>query len=147
MTKADDAPGMNALAFATFKRRYGVTQAQINNLAKAKRVEIQQNGYVGDSMHHHKLVVFKDKDAVFQSVLPKVRDQFEQSTKEPPKTMFCRRCRIHVSSLGTHCPICNWDSNPKTWSSRYSRAKQFTNQVETWKRKRRENRSDRRRQA
>lgn len=26
--------------------------------------------------------------------------------------------------------------------SRYSRAKQFTNQVETWKRKRRENRSD-----
>ena len=31
--------------------------------------------------------------------------------------------------------------------SRYSRAKWFTNQVETWKRKRRENRSDRRRQA
>lgn len=42
----------------TFKRRLKFSQSQVNALVKSGRIEIQQGGYLGDNLHHDKLVIF-----------------------------------------------------------------------------------------
>jgi len=48
---------------ATFKRTFAISQTELNELVRTGTVSLQQNGYVGDSPNHHKLVVFSDNFA------------------------------------------------------------------------------------
>lgn len=43
-----------------FKKRYNISQKELNSLAKRGIVEIQQGGFIGDNLHHDKVVVIRD---------------------------------------------------------------------------------------
>ena len=51
---------MKALNLTVFKGRFGISQARLNQLVREGKVSLQQNGYLGDSPNHHKLVIFPD---------------------------------------------------------------------------------------
>ncbi len=57
---------MKALGVTAFKKRFGLSQAELNELVRTEKVSLQQNGYVGDSSNHHKLVVFVSDAGVAQ---------------------------------------------------------------------------------
>jgi len=48
----------------TFKSKFHLSQRELNTLAQKGVVEIQQSGFYGDSIHHHKIVVVKDEEAL-----------------------------------------------------------------------------------
>lgn len=52
---------MKALSVKVFKRRFGLTQKELNDMVRRSKVEIQQNGYKGHSLAHHTLVVFPSR--------------------------------------------------------------------------------------
>lgn len=47
------------LRMATFKKRYGLTQKNVNRLEREGFIEICQGGFRGDSMHHPKIVTIQ----------------------------------------------------------------------------------------
>jgi hypothetical protein len=47
-----------ALSLSAFKKRFGLSQRQVNGLLREGEITIQQNGYKGDSLAHHKLILF-----------------------------------------------------------------------------------------
>jgi len=55
-----------AISLPTLRRSFPDERIDeaLEDLRKEGRVEIQQNGYVGDSLHHHKLVVVRELSAV-----------------------------------------------------------------------------------
>lgn len=63
---------MKALAEIVFKGRFGISQAGLNQLVREGKVRLQQNGYLGDSTHHHKLVIFPD-DFQLTPELPRLK--------------------------------------------------------------------------
>jgi predicted metalloenzyme YecM len=46
----------------------------LNYLVQIRALEIQQGGFLGDNIHHHKLVVIRDEKAVKQHFSPKTRE-------------------------------------------------------------------------
>jgi hypothetical protein len=49
---------VKVLGLNAFKKKFDLSQAQVNALVKKKTIFLQQNGYLGDSLHHRKLVVY-----------------------------------------------------------------------------------------
>lgn len=50
---------MKILTQANFKRKYNLSQRQLNDLAKRGCVKIQQSGFKSDSNNHHKIVILE----------------------------------------------------------------------------------------
>lgn len=52
---------MKVLSLAKFKTRFSLNQSDVTMLSKNRIIQIQQNGYLGDSKAHHKLVIFDER--------------------------------------------------------------------------------------
>lgn len=50
-----------SLHLATFSKQFGLTRALTHELARQGIVRIQQGGYVGDNLHHEKVVTFDEE--------------------------------------------------------------------------------------
>ena len=50
------------LSLSCFMRKYSLTLSRVRDLEKFGIVEIQQNGYIGHILEHHKIVVFDRKN-------------------------------------------------------------------------------------
>ena len=74
---------MKALSTSVFKKRFRLTQTQLNELVNLGRVQVQQNGYKGDSMHHYKLVVFPDDFTV-----PMRKPRSSKHTEPPGRLLW-----------------------------------------------------------
>jgi len=46
------------LRLSKFKKKFHLTQKQVNELARLGKILIQQNGYRGHILRHHKIVVY-----------------------------------------------------------------------------------------
>lgn len=51
---------MKVASLRYFKKKFQISQADVNRLARLGYIGIQQSGYVGHVTQHHKLVVFPD---------------------------------------------------------------------------------------
>lgn len=49
---------MRALSMAAFKKRFGLTQKDVNDLVRWGEIKLEQNGYKGHVTQHHKIIVF-----------------------------------------------------------------------------------------
>lgn len=65
---------MKALSMATLRRRFPGERIDeaLQDLAREGRIEIQQNGFVADSMHHHKLIVLRGISVRKQPIQPRI---------------------------------------------------------------------------
>lgn len=102
---------MKALSTSVFKARYGLSVADLNRLKSSGEVKIQQNGFVGDSLHHHKLAIFPDG---FTMGPPKFLRQVDPPAiprERPPIDYWgwCPRERARCMFQSDVCQGCGWN--------------------------------------
>jgi hypothetical protein len=71
--------GFRVMRMATFKKKFGLTQKDINYLEREGFVEIQQGGFKGHSMCHSKIVVIRKEFS--NDEVKRIRIKIEEEVK------------------------------------------------------------------
>lgn len=91
---------------STFKKKLGISQKELNYLARQRIVEIQQGGFKSDCHHHHKIVVVRDTKTIELFLNPKIVEE-EVEPLEPllflHKREDCKDCPYPFRCA--QCPI------------------------------------------
>jgi hypothetical protein len=80
------------LSIPKFARAYGFSSSNqkgfrkhLNYLARIRALEIQQGGFLGDNIHHHKLVVIRNEKTVKEYFSPKTPELSVDPIENPSR--------------------------------------------------------------
>jgi len=90
------------LRMATFKRRYSLTQTDVNQLEREGFIEIYQGGFRGDSVHHPKIVSIRKE--ILNGKIREIQSRRERELKQLSVEQRLKRLELDFMWLSRVLP-------------------------------------------